>query len=226
MARSRKSNTVPRHADADQGLNANSVVSYRIRSARERKGYTQQEFARELGKLTGHVLPQSSIGAMERWEGDKQRMFDAHELYLLSLVLDVPIAYFFIPPPGMNTELMRDSRYGVNELPLRLIGTDDEVAALDEAIGEMTGPEDGDLAPGFIAGPPGWFQRFRTWRLQRLRQLEAKYDDQLSPLARQLQELGNDILEYGASGFLTTRALIAGDEYPPRSEEVGDGEAG
>ena len=139
MARSRKSNTVPRHPDADQGLNANSVVSYRIRSARERKGYTQQEFAQELGKLTGHVLPQSSIGAMERWEGDKQRMFDAHELYLLSLVLDVPIAYFFIPPPGMNTELMRDSRYEVNALPLRLIGTDDQVAAFDEAIGELTG---------------------------------------------------------------------------------------
>lgn len=226
MARSRKSNTVDRHPDADKGLNANSVVSYRIRSARERKGYTQQEFARELGKLTGHILPQSSIGAMERWDGDKQRMFDAQELYLLSLVLDVPIAYFFIPPPGMRSELMRDSRYEVNALPLRLIGTDDQVAAFDEAIGELTGPEDGDLAPGFIAGPPGWFRRFREWRLERLYQLETKYDDQLNPLARLLQELGNDILEFGARGFLTSRARTAGDEFPFKVEDDGDGEAG
>lgn len=226
MARSRKSNTVPRHPDADHGLNANSVVSYRIRSARERKGYTQQEFAQELGKLTGHVLPQSSIGAMERWEGDKQRMFDAHELYLLSLVLDVPIAYFFIPPPGMNTELMRDSRYEVNALPLRLIGTDDQVAAFDEAIGELTGSEDGDLAPGFVAGPAGWFKRFREWRLQRLYQLETKYDDRLNPLARLLQELGNDILEHGTRGFLTSRARIDGDPIAFKLEEDDDGKAG
>lgn len=226
MARAPKSNTLKRHPDADKGLNANSVVSYRIRSARERKGYTQQEFAQELGKLTGRVLPQSSIGAMERWNADKQRVFDAHELYLLSLVLDVPIAYFFIPPPGMRFELMRDSRYAVNELPLRLIGTDDQVAAFDEAIGELTGSEDGDLAPGFIAGPPGWFRRFREWRLRRLYELETRYDDRLSPLARLLQELGNDILEFGARGFLTSRARTAVDEMPIKLEENDHGEAG
>ena len=85
------------------GLDVNAVVSYNVKAIRERRGMTQQAVADRLAELTGHQLPQASISAMERgFDGERRRRFDAHELYLLSQVFDVPIAYFFIPPAGMT----------------------------------------------------------------------------------------------------------------------------
>ncbi|MEZ5218548.1 MAG: hypothetical protein R2715_18640 [Ilumatobacteraceae bacterium] len=47
---------------------------------------------------------------MERgFDGDRRRRFDAHELYLLSVVFDVPIAYFFVPPPGTGMNVLADT---------------------------------------------------------------------------------------------------------------------
>ena len=76
-----------------------------MKAIRERRGWTQQSVAERLGRITGHQLPQASISAMERgFDGERRRRFDAHELYFLSVVFDVPIAYFFVPPPGTGFE--------------------------------------------------------------------------------------------------------------------------
>ena len=51
------------------------------KAIRERRGWTQQDVAERLARLTGHRLPQASISAMERgFDGDRRRRFDAHEL--------------------------------------------------------------------------------------------------------------------------------------------------
>ena len=77
-------------------MDVNAVVSFNVKTIRERRGLTQQQVADRLAELTGHRLPQASISAMERgFDGERRRRFDAHELYLLSVVFDVPIAYFF-----------------------------------------------------------------------------------------------------------------------------------
>ena len=52
------------------------------KAIRERNGWTQQEVADNLGRLTGHTLPQASISATERgFDGERRRRFDAHEPY-------------------------------------------------------------------------------------------------------------------------------------------------
>src|SRR5277367_3065112 len=108
MVRPRKRQTPPLAAseeDVDTAIregpmDVNAVVSYNLRAIRERRGWTQQQVADRLARITGHRLPQASISAMERgFDGERRRRFDAHELYLLSVVFDVPIAYFFLPPP-------------------------------------------------------------------------------------------------------------------------------
>src|SRR5215210_8017005 len=82
-------------ADGADGLDVNAVVSYNVKAIRERKRWTQQEVAERLARLTNHLLPQASISAMERgFDGDRRRRFDAHELYLLATVFEVPIVYF------------------------------------------------------------------------------------------------------------------------------------
>src|ERR671919_1739036 len=114
--RKRHAPTPPRSTEPP-GLDVNAVVSYNVKAIRERRGMTQQAVADKLATLTGHQLPQASISAMERgFDGDRRRRFDAHELYLLSVVFDVPIAYFFMPPPGMKGAELADTRRPVAEL--------------------------------------------------------------------------------------------------------------
>src|ERR671919_3081305 len=108
MVRPRKRQApAPPTSTEPPALDVNAIVSYNVKAIRERRGMTQQGVADRLAQLTGHQLPQASISAMERgFDGERRRRFDAHELYLLSHVFDVPIAYFFIPPPGAgNAEL-------------------------------------------------------------------------------------------------------------------------
>ena len=131
----------------DGGLDVNAVVSYNVKAIRERRGWTQQSVAERLGRLTGHQLPQASISAMERgFDGDRRRRFDAHELYLLSVAFDVPIAYFFVPPPGTGFGLLTDTRRPVAELYMALLGKDHQLPPLDDRLAEIkiTNPEESD----------------------------------------------------------------------------------
>lgn len=82
-------------------LDLNAVVSYNVRAIRLLRGLTQDQVADRLADFTGHRLPQASISQMERSFVDRRRrrLFDAHDLYLLAKVFDVPIVYFFLPPP-------------------------------------------------------------------------------------------------------------------------------
>jgi transcriptional regulator with XRE-family HTH domain len=82
-------------------LDLNAVVSYNVRAIRLLRGLTQDQVADRLAEFTGHRLPQASISQMERSFVDRRRrrLFDAHDLYLLAKVFDVPIVYFFLPPP-------------------------------------------------------------------------------------------------------------------------------
>jgi transcriptional regulator with XRE-family HTH domain len=120
------------------GVDVNAVVSFNVKAIRERRSMTQQAVADRLAELTGHQLPQASISAMERgFNGERRRRFDAHELYLLSVVFDVPIAYFFIPPPGTTSTELADTRRPVAELWRSTLGTDAQLEAVDARLAEF-----------------------------------------------------------------------------------------
>ena len=135
--RKRRAEAATRPPDPSE-LDVNAVVSYNVKAIRERRGMTQQGVADRLAQLTGHQLPQASISAMERgFDGERRRRFDAHELYLLSVVFDVPIAYFFIPPPGTKGVELADTRRPVAELYRAMLGTEAQLAAIDERLSEI-----------------------------------------------------------------------------------------
>src|SRR5437764_120070 len=128
MVRSRKRDTKPAPPPEPPGLDVNAVVSYNLRAIRERRGFTQQHVADRLATLTGHQLPQASISAMERgFDGERRRRFDAHELYLLSVVFNVPITYFLIPSPSDQDVALADTGRPVADLYRALLGTDDQL---------------------------------------------------------------------------------------------------
>lgn len=199
-------------------LDVNAVVSYNLRAIRERRGLTQQGVAEALARLTGHRLPQASISAMERgYDGDRRRRFDAHELYLLSVVFDVPIAYFFLPPATALHHELADTHRPIVELYRALLGTDHQLADLDDRLADIriANPDANDDVLAAIFGtdhtPGNWHTHFRAWRRSRLREVERQYGDRLTEVADVLADFATKIRTLGPAAYLQAASHRPGD---------------
>ena len=186
---------------------------------------TQQGVADRLAQLTGHQLPQASISAMERgFDGDRRRRFDAHELYLLSQVFDVPIIYFFIPPPDMAGATLADSGRPVTELYRSLLGTDDQLDVIDERLASIGVDAPGGASEVLTAmfgadGAAGnWHDHYRTWRAERIAEVEKDLGSGLDEVAEFLADFAARIKALGPSGYLRSMAG-AEDERKPIDEK-------
>ena len=194
------------------GLDVNAVVSYNLKAIRERQGWTQQEVADRLAQLTGHTLPQASISAMERgFDGERRRRFDAHELYLLSVLFDVPIVYFFVPPPGSERAQLADTGRPVTELTPPSSGTSASWHQLTSdwprsASGTRTRPTRPWWRSSVQDGHRAWHDHFRTWRKRRLREVERQYGDRLDEVAEFLAEFAAKIKAVGPKTYLESMA--------------------
>lgn len=222
-ARKKKADDVKEEPDGEGGqdtlMDVNAVVSYNVREIREERGWTQQSVAERLARLTNHLLPQASISAMERgFDGDRRRRFDAHELYLLAVVFDVPISYFFIPPPEPELALLADTQRPVDELYPALIGQEWQLPAMDKRLtkNNLTNPEKSDRVLTAIFGAEGaarnWYEHYRTWRKKRIQVLKRQYGDGLDEVADFLAEFAEGIKALGPEGYLQSKAHRPGEE--------------
>ena len=113
------------------------MVSYNLRAARELKGWTQEQFAQHLEAITGSKLTQAGVSALERtWEGGKRREFDAQELVDFATALDVPIVWFFLPPPGDDREIKNTGR-PLSALIDLMVGRAHHLPPIEERLREM-----------------------------------------------------------------------------------------
>jgi transcriptional regulator with XRE-family HTH domain len=209
-------------------MDVNAVVSYNVKAIRERRSMTQQQVAQRLAGITGHQLPQASISAMERgFDGDRRRRFDAHELYLLSVVFEVPIAYFFLPPPGAMGTPLADTNVPAARLYSAILGDDTQLEAVDERLEEMGLNVPVDLDPimstilGANPASMNWHDHFRTWRKNRIALLAREYGDQLDDLADVLADFAAKIKTFGPQGYLQSLAHQDGEApfVPPANLE-------
>jgi transcriptional regulator with XRE-family HTH domain len=223
MVRARKRAPTTDEASApgaapDGRVDVNAVVSYNVKAIRERRGWTQQYVAEQLARLTGHLLPQASISAMERGvDGDRRRRFDAHELYLLATVFDVPIVYFFLPPPDPGLSQLADTHRPVAELYAALLGHDRQLEPVDDRLGDINihNPDDSDKVLAAIFGKEqaagNWHESFRTWRKKRINEVAREYGDRLDEVALFLAEFAERITTLGPSGYLQSQAHRKGE---------------
>jgi transcriptional regulator with XRE-family HTH domain len=201
-------------------MDVNAVVSFNLKAIREKRGLTQQQVTERLAGLTGHQLPQASISAMERgFDGERRRRFDAHELYLFSVVFEVPIAYFFLPPPGSMGTPLADTGVPAVQLYSALLGDSLQLEAVDERL-EQLGlniPQDLDPVMAVVLGAPrdfsflNWHEHFRTWRKKRIALLAREYGDQLDDLADVLSDFAARIKTFGPEGYLQSKAHRDGE---------------
>jgi hypothetical protein len=82
-------------------MTPNQVVAYNLARARALRGWTQDEAAEKIAPYWGSRLSFASFSAMERsaFRVDRIKVFSADELLALSRAFDLPIGYFFTPPP-------------------------------------------------------------------------------------------------------------------------------
>ncbi len=210
----------------DGPMDVNAVVSYNLKAIRERRGWTQQQVAAGMATITGHLLPQASISAMERgFDGERRRRFDAHELYLLCEVFDVPIVYFFLPPPAAMGTPLADTGVAAVRLYSAILGDPDQLPIIDERLEQLglNVPTDLDPVMAMILGDDparmNWHHHYRTWRKHRIEILAREYGDRLDTLADTLADFANQIKTFGPSGYLQSVAHKAGEEpYTPPAD--------
>ncbi len=79
----------------------NQVVAYNVAKARALRGWTQEQAAEALAPHLGAKLSGASFSALERsaWTANRIKQFSADDLLALSRGFDLPIGYFFTPPP-------------------------------------------------------------------------------------------------------------------------------
>lgn len=187
-------------------VDLNQVVAYNVRSARELRGWTQEDLAGRLEPYLGQRLTQAAVSAIERaWDGDRRREFDAHELLIFAMVFDLPIIWFLLPPPG-DHRVMRATTRQVDELYAWLLGRPDQLEPLYARLREfgVSEPTEAEQAVEKITGSPSGARRW-SYKERRKELLLALLNDHADSLDSAVDELGrwvDHLRQVGIRGFI------------------------
>jgi transcriptional regulator with XRE-family HTH domain len=86
-----------------RGMTPNQVVAYNLMRARQLRGWTQDQAAAALEAYLGVRWSKASFSQAERSVGGKfVRQFDADEVVAFARGFELPITWFFLPPPAWD----------------------------------------------------------------------------------------------------------------------------
>lgn len=187
----------------------NEIVAYNFRRARDLRGWTQEEAAIRLEPFLGQRLRQAAISAIEgAFGGERRREFDAQEILAFACGFDVPLLWFFLPPPGDRRQLQGTSDQ-VNELYRLALGRDDQLPALYDRFRELGMPEpneDDDVLARVYGAPTG--RQLNDYRRRRKELLLALLDDYADEVDASAEEMGrffDHLRQVGIRGFVSER---------------------
>lgn len=110
-------------------MTPNQIVARNVIRARELRGWTQEQAAEALAPYLGVKLSGASFSALERSAVSVSRIkqFSADDLLALSRGFDLPIGYFFTPPPPSEDAGLASPDSGMKGL--------DPIVLLDAVLG-------------------------------------------------------------------------------------------
>jgi transcriptional regulator with XRE-family HTH domain len=197
----------------------NEIVAYNFRAARELRGWTQDETAQALEGLLGQRLPQASISAIERaYEGDRRREFDAQEILAFALGFNLPLVWFFLPPPGDRRTLHHTTNI-VSELYGIVFGREDQLEPVYERLREL-GIDDQTEAQRTIeilTGRPNLDRQssYRERRKQMLLALLDEYTDEVDQAAEEIGAFFDHLRLVGVRGLVAEQLNDADYQSAP-----------
>jgi hypothetical protein len=90
----------PKQAPLYWGLTPNQVVAFNLARARELRGWTQEQTADALAPYLGTRWSKANFSAAERSVAGKHiRNFDADEVVAFARAFELPVGWFYLPPP-------------------------------------------------------------------------------------------------------------------------------
>ena len=102
MVRKRPTPEPPDPLALFHGLTPNQVVAYNLALARDHKHWTQDQAAAAMEPFLGVRWSKASVSQAERSvAGAVVRNFTADEIVAFARTYDVPVTWFFLPPPPM-----------------------------------------------------------------------------------------------------------------------------
>jgi len=115
----------------------NQVVAHNLTRARLLRGWTQDQASEALAPYLGSRLSLASFSAIERSiAGTRVKQFTADELVALSRAFDLPLGWWFTPPPDGAMHTPDHPRTGVDfdALVDVVLGTPDTLPAWTDAL--------------------------------------------------------------------------------------------
>ncbi len=187
----------------------NEIVAYNFRLARELRGWTQEEAAQALEPLLGQRLPQASISAIERaYEGERRREFDAQEILAFALAFDLPLVWFFLPPPADHRTLHRTSNI-VSELYGLVFGREDQLGPVYDRLRQLgiDEPSEVDRTIENLTGKPSRSRQdsYRQRRKEMLIALLDQYTDDVDRAADEIGTFFDHLRQVGIRGLVAER---------------------
>lgn len=197
----------------------NEIVAYNFRAARELRGWTQDETARALEGLLGQRLPQASISAIERaYEGDRRREFDAHEILAFALAFDLPLIWFFLPPPKDHRNLHHTTNI-VSELYGIVFGQEKQLGPVYDRLRQLgiDEPSQVDKTIENLTGKPSRARQtsYRQRRKEMLLALLDQYTDEVDRAADEIGAFFDHLRQVGVRGFVAEHLDDADYHSPP-----------
>jgi len=198
----------------------NEIVAYNFRRARELRGWTQDEAALRLEPFLGQRLRQASISAIEgAFSGERRREFDAQEILVFARGFDLPLLWFFLPPPDDHRRLAGTSDR-VNELYVLALGREDQLEVLHERFRELRLPEPGaaDDTMERVLGAPTE-RTLKDDRHRRKEMMLALLDECADGVDAQAEEIGrffDHLRQVGIRGFVAEHANDPDYTRPPK----------
>jgi transcriptional regulator with XRE-family HTH domain len=197
----------PEDDEGSSEADLNEVVAYNFKRAREMYGWTQDEVADRLAPYLGVRLPQASISGIERGYRGRRRELDAQELLAFACCFDVPLVWFFIPPPGDNRPLRNSGEY-VQGLYTLLLGREDQLGLLYERFREL-GYAEPDAVDETLEKMSGGHHTGRTMADYRTRRKELlialldQYADEFDRAAEEMGSLVDRLRQLGLRAFVS-----------------------
>ncbi|MGH3848927.1 MAG: hypothetical protein ACRDRT_04370 [Pseudonocardiaceae bacterium] len=191
-------------------LDANQVVAYNFRAARELRGWTQDECARNLAPHLGQILPKASISSIERsTEGGRIRVFDAHELVAFALTFDLPIVWFLLPPPAAREYQLAGTGRDLSLLIRLLFGRTHQLDVITERMAAIRTHSGGDATGTVVADaydfPPevSW-EHFARTREEALLALADAESNEIERLLADLSRVMARFEKFSMKTFMAT----------------------
>jgi transcriptional regulator with XRE-family HTH domain len=207
----------------------NEIVAYNFRAARELRGWTQDETAQALEGLLGQRLPQASISAIERaYEGDRRREFDAHEILAFALAFDLPLIWFFLPPPRDHRNLHHTTNI-VSELYGIVFGQESQLGPVYDRLRQLgiDEPTEVDRTIDNLTGKPS--RARQTSYLQRRKEmllaLLDQYTDEVDRAADEIGTFFDHLRQVGVRGFVAEQLDDTDYHNPPAARAKRQGRA-